>query len=67
MMVMLYDFDQNDKDDLIGRVWVTFQSKVRTPKWYNILYEPTDQIQGKVLLAYTLEPNYTSTIVPLQK
>jgi hypothetical protein len=54
MMVMLYDHDEGEKDDLMGRCWITFQKHEvklngvtfywHRPKWYNLIYDATGQM-----------------------
>lgn len=63
---MIFDKDEKDQDDLIGRCWITFKIKnkshngikyyYKNPKWYNIVYDGGDQTQGKILLSYALIP-----------
>lgn len=59
---MVFDADEDESEVLIGRIWITlepnsilFQSSVdtkpvemyyRKPKWYNIMYDATDEVQG---------------------
>jgi hypothetical protein len=52
MMVMIFDKDVGDNDDLLGRCWITFDTVVKeyqgikyyykSPKWYNIYHDATE-------------------------
>jgi Ca2+-dependent lipid-binding protein len=62
MFVMVFDDDGDGKASLIGRVWITLEPNLiafqsapdqptvdvfyRKPKWYNIIYDATDEVQG---------------------
>lgn len=62
MFVMVFDANEDGKEDLIGRVWITLEPTLiafqkdllspvvdvmyRKPKWYNIIYDATDEVQG---------------------
>ena len=60
MFVMVFDANEDGKEDLIGRVWITLEPTLisfqanpesplvdvmyRRPKWYNIIYDATDEV-----------------------
>jgi Ca2+-dependent lipid-binding protein len=66
MMIMMFDKDSEDSDDLLGRCWIQFDLKAmgstnvqyfhRKPKWFNLFYDATEQVQGKILISYALIP-----------
>jgi len=54
---------------LLGRCWIPLNPLIRKfklpsggkidilfrkPKWYNVVYDPTDEVCGSVMLAYSL-------------
>ena len=36
----------------------------KKPKWYNIIYDPTNEKSGEILLAYTLLEKEIADIIP---
>lgn len=39
----------------------------KKPKWYNIIYDATDEVQGQLLLSYVLVRKEQAEHVPLEK
>ena len=79
---MIYDKTQDGKNQaLIGRTWIQLQPQLtlfqttdskqfpilnKKPKWHNIIYDPTDQYQGKILIGYTLIRKEHATFIPME-
>lgn len=58
MFLMLFDEDDSDRHDLLGRIWITLEPDLvlfqhdpnydpvevlfRKPKWYNVIYDAND-------------------------
>ena len=68
--------------DFMGRAWIKFSPRKRKfrlanseivdiyfqpPKWFNVRYDATEEVCGKVMLAYTLIRNDLKDSVPQTK